>query len=77
MLNRLADSVQASYKRDIARIKKKKKHYIQSSQVPFLELTISEESSEIELAPLLLLSSRPKMKERTVLDPCFWDEDSV
>lgn len=39
-----------------------------------LELTKFEESSGIEIALLLLLSSLSKTKERTMLDPCFWDD---
>jgi hypothetical protein len=39
-----------------------------------LELTVSEESSDIEIALLLLLSSRPKIKERPVLEACLWDD---
>jgi hypothetical protein len=39
-----------------------------------LELTVSEESSDIEGALLLLLSSLLKIKERPVLDACLLDD---
>lgn len=37
-------------------------------------LTVSEESSDIEIELLLLLSSLPKINERTVPEPCLWDD---
>ena len=37
-------------------------------------LTVSKESSDFEIELLLLLSSLPKINDRTVPEPCLWDE---
>lgn len=36
--------------------------------------TTCEECSDIDILLLLLLSSRPKMKDLYMLDPCLWDD---
>lgn len=39
-----------------------------------IKLTLSEDSSDFEVVLELLLSSRPKIKDRTVVDAGLWDD---